>query len=137
MRIGSAIFLIALGAILAWAVTPGLIPNVNQAMIGYILMVVGVIGLIASLVLVVVLSEVCDHVLAHHPSQRVLQLRQLDEQVVLGIEARRHLWRLEVELRRVAHPPFVLHHLAGADTDHHIVGLVVAPFQKMDVIGCN
>jgi hypothetical protein len=51
MRIGSAIFLIAIGAILAWAVAPGLIPNVNQAMIGYILMAVGVIGLIASLVL--------------------------------------------------------------------------------------
>jgi hypothetical protein len=51
MRIGSAIFLIAIGAILAWAVAPGLIPNVNQTMVGYILMVVGVIGLIASLVL--------------------------------------------------------------------------------------
>jgi hypothetical protein len=51
MRIGSSIFLIALGAILAWAIAPGLIPGVDQAMIGYILMVVGVIGLIASLVL--------------------------------------------------------------------------------------
>lgn len=51
MRIGSSIFLIALGAILAWAIAPGLIPNVDQTMIGYILMVVGVIGLIASLVL--------------------------------------------------------------------------------------
>ncbi|HEX9086189.1 MAG TPA: DUF6458 family protein [Arthrobacter sp.] len=51
MRIGSSIFLIAIGAILAWAITPGLIPNVDQTMIGYILMAVGVIGLIASLVL--------------------------------------------------------------------------------------
>jgi len=51
MRIGSSIFLIALGTILAWAITPGLIPNVDQTMIGYILMAVGVIGLIASLVL--------------------------------------------------------------------------------------
>jgi hypothetical protein len=51
MRIGSSIFLIAIGAILAWAVTPGLIPYVDQALIGYILMVVGVIGLIASLIL--------------------------------------------------------------------------------------
>jgi low affinity Fe/Cu permease len=51
MRIGSAIFLIALGAILAWAVTPGLIPNVDQTLIGYILMAVGVIGLIVSLVM--------------------------------------------------------------------------------------
>jgi hypothetical protein len=48
MRIGSAIFLIAIGA---WAITPGLIPNVDQTLIGYILMAVGVIGLIASLVL--------------------------------------------------------------------------------------
>ena len=51
MRIGSSIFLIALGAILVWAVAPGLIPYVDQVMIGYILMAVGVIGLIASLVL--------------------------------------------------------------------------------------
>ncbi len=51
MRIGSSIFLIALGAILAWAIAPGLIPNVNQAMIGYILMIVGVVGLIASIAL--------------------------------------------------------------------------------------
>ncbi|HEY8699800.1 MAG TPA: DUF6458 family protein [Arthrobacter sp.] len=51
MRIGSSIFLIALGAILAWAITPGLIPYVDQTMIGYILMAVGVIGLIASLIL--------------------------------------------------------------------------------------
>jgi low affinity Fe/Cu permease len=51
MRIGSSIFLIALGAILAWAITPGLIPNVDLTLIGYILMAVGVIGLIASLVI--------------------------------------------------------------------------------------
>lgn len=51
MRIGSSIFLIALGAILAWAVAPGLIPFVDQVLIGYILMVVGVIGLIVALVL--------------------------------------------------------------------------------------
>ncbi|MBT2531013.1 hypothetical protein J7E83_02520 [Arthrobacter sp. ISL-48] len=51
MRIGSSIFLIALGAILAWAISPGLIPYVDQALIGYILMAVGVIGLIASLIL--------------------------------------------------------------------------------------
>jgi hypothetical protein len=51
MRIGSSIFLIAIGAIMAWAITPGLIPYVNQTLVGYILMAVGVIGLIASLVL--------------------------------------------------------------------------------------
>lgn len=51
MRIGSSIFLIAIGAILAWAITPGLVPYVDQTLVGYILMAVGVIGLIASLVL--------------------------------------------------------------------------------------
>lgn len=51
MRIGSSIFLIALGAILAWAVAPGLIPFIDQQLVGYILMAVGVIGLIVSLIL--------------------------------------------------------------------------------------
>jgi hypothetical protein len=51
MRIGSSIFLIAIGAILAWAIAPDLIPNVDQTMVGYILMVVGVIGLVTSLIL--------------------------------------------------------------------------------------
>jgi hypothetical protein len=51
VRVGSSIFLIAIGAILAWAVTPGLIPKVDQSMVGYILLVAGVIGLIASLVI--------------------------------------------------------------------------------------
>ncbi|MDQ0870713.1 low affinity Fe/Cu permease [Arthrobacter sp. V1I9] len=51
MRIGSSIFLIALGTILAWAVAPGLIPFVDQVLVGYILIAVGVIGLIASLML--------------------------------------------------------------------------------------
>ncbi|KHL04766.1 hypothetical protein [Sinomonas humi] len=51
MRIGSSIVLIALGAILAFAVAPGLIPYINQVVIGYILMVVGVIGLIVSIIM--------------------------------------------------------------------------------------
>ncbi|MGG5172931.1 DUF6458 family protein [Pseudarthrobacter sp. J1738] len=50
MRIGSSIFLIAVGAILAFALAPGLIPFVDQALVGYILMAVGVLGLIVSLV---------------------------------------------------------------------------------------
>lgn len=49
MRIGGSLFLIALGAVLAWAVnvknTHGF--NVNTA--GYILMAVGVIGLLITL----------------------------------------------------------------------------------------
>ncbi|WP_334173425.1 DUF6458 family protein [Sinomonas sp.] len=51
MRIGSSIVLIALGAILAFALAPGLIPYVNQVVIGYILMVVGILGLIVSLIM--------------------------------------------------------------------------------------
>ncbi|KQO03045.1 MULTISPECIES: DUF6458 family protein [Arthrobacter] len=50
MRIGSSIFLIALGAILAFAVQVQ-VSFVDLALVGYILMAVGVIGLIASLVL--------------------------------------------------------------------------------------
>jgi phosphate/sulfate permease len=51
MRIGSSIALIAIGAILAFAIAPGVIPFVDQVLIGYILMVVGVIGLIVSLIM--------------------------------------------------------------------------------------
>ena len=42
--------------------------------------------------------------------------------------------RFEIKLRRITHPPFVLHHLAGADADHHVVRLVMAPLQKMHVV---
>lgn len=45
MRIGSSIFLIALGAILAFAVEVD-VPYVSLDLIGYILMAAGVIGLI-------------------------------------------------------------------------------------------
>ncbi|MGP0222068.1 MULTISPECIES: DUF6458 family protein [unclassified Paenarthrobacter] len=51
MRIGSSIALIAIGAILAFALAPGLIPFVDQVLIGYILIVAGVIGLIVSIIL--------------------------------------------------------------------------------------
>ncbi|MFF1831251.1 DUF6458 family protein [Paenarthrobacter sp. NPDC058040] len=51
MRIGSSIALIAIGAILAFALTPGLIPFIDQVLIGYILMVVGVLGLIISIIM--------------------------------------------------------------------------------------
>lgn len=51
MGIGASIFLIAVGAILAFAITPGLIPFVDQALIGYILIGVGVLGLIISIVM--------------------------------------------------------------------------------------
>jgi hypothetical protein len=50
MRIGSSIFLIALGAILAFAVQVQ-VSFVDLTLVGYILMAVGVVGLIASLIL--------------------------------------------------------------------------------------
>lgn len=50
MKIGSAIALIVLGAILSFAVADTL-GGVDLTMIGYILMAAGVIGLIATMVL--------------------------------------------------------------------------------------
>jgi hypothetical protein len=50
MRIGSSIFLIALGAILAFAIQAQ-VSFVDITLVGYILMAVGVVGLIASLLL--------------------------------------------------------------------------------------
>ncbi len=50
MRIGASLFLIALGAILKWAVTRQ-VNGLNLAALGVILMVVGAIGLVLSIVL--------------------------------------------------------------------------------------
>jgi Na+/melibiose symporter-like transporter len=49
MGIGTSIFLIALGAILKFAVTAS-VAGISIATVGVILMVVGVIGLVASLI---------------------------------------------------------------------------------------
>src|ERR1700730_10784822 len=35
---------------------------------------------------VILLPQVCDHLLAHHPAQSVLELHQLNEQIMLGIQ---------------------------------------------------
>ncbi|HEV7167426.1 MAG TPA: DUF6458 family protein [Micrococcaceae bacterium] len=51
MRIGSSIFLIAVGAILAFAITPGMVSFIDLRLVGYILMIVGALGLIISLVM--------------------------------------------------------------------------------------
>ena len=45
------------------------------------------------------------------------------------------LRRLEMDFRGVAHPAFVDDHGAGADADHHIVGLVVGAVEEMDIVG--
>ncbi|MGJ9403291.1 DUF6458 family protein [Arthrobacter sp. KK5.5] len=49
MRIGLSIFLLALGAILAFAVSDA-VPGVDLTIVGYILMAAGVLGVIISLV---------------------------------------------------------------------------------------
>ena len=49
MRIGSAIVLMAIGAILVWAVNVDDVPYVDINVIGYILIAAGVIGLIWAL----------------------------------------------------------------------------------------
>lgn len=51
MRISSSIVLIAIGAIIAFAIPASLLPMVDLTMIGYILLGLGVLGLIISLVL--------------------------------------------------------------------------------------
>src|SRR5205809_3349372 len=48
-------------------------------------------------VLVVLDAEMRDLLLPHHPAQRVLELRLLNEEVMLGVEALRELRALEVE----------------------------------------
>ena len=50
MRIGGSLFLIALGAVLKFAVTDA-IGGVDLGMVGVILMIVGAVGLVLSLIL--------------------------------------------------------------------------------------
>ena len=50
MRIGASLVLIAIGAILKFAVTTS-VSGVNLASVGVVLMVVGVVGLVLSMVL--------------------------------------------------------------------------------------
>ena len=42
--------------------------------------------------------------------------------------------RFEIKLGHVTHAPLVVHHLAGADADHHVVRLVMAAFEEMHVV---
>lgn len=51
MRISSSIALIAIGAIIAFAVPASLLPAVDLTLIGYILLGLGVLGLLISLIL--------------------------------------------------------------------------------------
>lgn len=51
MRLGSSIALIAIGAILSFAVNRDTVEVVDLTMVGYILMAVGVLGLVITLIL--------------------------------------------------------------------------------------
>ncbi len=51
MGIGASIFLLAIGAILAFAVEVDPIAGIDVAVIGYILMAAGILGLILTLVI--------------------------------------------------------------------------------------
>ena len=50
MRIGASLFLIALGAILKWAVTAS-VHGINLHVVGVILMIVGIVGLLFDLIM--------------------------------------------------------------------------------------
>lgn len=50
-RIGSSIALIAIGAILAFAVAGNLVNFIDLTLVGYILMGVGILGLVVSLLM--------------------------------------------------------------------------------------
>jgi Na+/melibiose symporter-like transporter len=56
MYIGTSIFLIALGAILRWAVT-GTVSGLNIQTAGLILLIVGVLGLILSLLMMTIWDD--------------------------------------------------------------------------------
>ncbi|MDX6632082.1 MAG: hypothetical protein QOG09_1167 [Solirubrobacterales bacterium] len=49
MGIGTSIFLVALGAVLRWAVTTGHVAGVRIHTVGLILLIVGIVGLLISL----------------------------------------------------------------------------------------
>ena len=49
MGIGTSIFLIAVGAILRWGITDTTVASIRLDVVGLILMIVGVIGLLVSL----------------------------------------------------------------------------------------
>lgn len=51
MRIGASLILIALGAILKFAVSTNYVAGINLGTVGVILMIVGIIGLLITLVL--------------------------------------------------------------------------------------
>src|SRR5437773_2338420 len=53
---------------------------------------------------------------------------------MVGKKSPHFVGALEIKLRRVAHPFFVLHHPAGPDANHDIVRFMMTSLEKMDVI---
>src|ERR1700730_8886505 len=53
---------------------------------------------------VILLPQVRNQILSHHPSQRILQFHGLDEQIVLRVQLRRAHRRLEVEAQPFLNP---------------------------------
>jgi len=86
-----------------------------------------------------------------HRILRVFRFPELDREIATLTDRKRvrhrigeileqvahFLRRFEIQLRFVVHAVLVLHHLAGADAKHHVVRVVIAPAQKMDVIRRN
>ena len=54
---------------------------------------------------------------------------------MVGKKGGHFLPALEIEFRNIAHPFFILGHGPCSDADHHVVGLVVGAFQKVDIVG--
>ncbi|WP_375003527.1 DUF6458 family protein [Aeromicrobium sp. CTD01-1L150] len=50
MSLGATLFLIAIGAVLAYAVDPDVVSWIDISIVGFILMVVGAVGLVLALV---------------------------------------------------------------------------------------
>ena len=69
MYIGTSIFLIALGAILRWAVT-GSVSGIDLQTAGLILLIVGILGLIISIAMMTMARDRDREVAARDPRYR-------------------------------------------------------------------
>jgi hypothetical protein len=57
MGIGTSIFLIAVGAILRWGITTNHIAGIRVSVVGLILVIVGIVGLVVSLLYVSIFAR--------------------------------------------------------------------------------
>ena len=67
MGIGTSLFLIAIGAILKYAVTAS-VSGIELATVGTILMVVGIVGLVIALLYPVIATRRRTDVVEHYPA---------------------------------------------------------------------